>query len=393
MDILDVIRQHFDSIRAGTPLCPPTLIFEEGWLLRWVLSLARKGSLPRTPDGRATWFSEAQLYTAFGAKKGREHAETHTHADGTLGHFVVGHGSKTGLKVEPDATQFVVIEAKLYALLSSNVKNAPFYDQAARTVACMAEILRRANRCPQNFQWLGFYVMAPQSQIDQGLFKADLDKDHIKTTIARRIAQYGNEQAFAELQEWKARWVDPLIEHCDIMCVSWEESIERIRALAPDTATGLQEFYQLCKTFSAPLGPAEPRHLPANKHNDLDPLRPFPPVPAEGPASYQKYLAKAGECNRALQARLLAELRKYCCWDSNSMTVGPPGPKPIRVWNANGRNGECIDICDRRFEGELVKRGCLVTNHRIQVPAAVDQEFITKVVGAMMQVLAETAPS
>ena len=339
-------------------------------------------------EGRATWFSEPQIYTVFGARKGREQAETHTRADGVLGHITVGRDSKTGLEVKPDATQFVVIEAKLYARLSSTVTNAPFYDQAARTVACMAEVLRRADRCPQNFEWLGFYVMAPQSQINRGFFNAELDKEHVRTTIARRIAQYGNAPAFAELQGWKARWVDPLIEHCDIACVSWETSIEKIRAFAPDTAVGLQEFYDLCKTFNAPPGPTEPRSFLLNPHNGPNPLA---PVPAEGPLSYQKYLAKAGQCNRAIQAQLLRKLRIYCHWDTNSMTVSPPGSKAFRVWNANGKNGEGIDIYDQGIENELVKTGCTVKNHRIQFPKAVDQEFITNVIEALRTYLAETA--
>ena len=48
----------------------------------------------------------------------------------------------------PDARQFVLLEAKLFNRLSSGVKNAPFFDQAARSVACMAEVLRRADREP-----------------------------------------------------------------------------------------------------------------------------------------------------------------------------------------------------------------------------------------------------
>ena len=386
MDILDVIRRHLDSIRDGRHLWPPTLIFEEGWLLRWVLSLASEGSLPRKPDERATWFSEAQLYTAFGAGKGREFSESHTRADATLGHIAVGGDSKTGLSVLPDATQFVAIEAKLFAPLSATVTNAPFYDQASRTVACMAEVLRRAGRCPQNLGWLGFYVIAPRLQIERGIFNEQLEKNHIQMTIVRRIAQYGNEPAFAELQDWKARWVDPLVDLCEIACLSWEDSIERIRAFAPDTAASLQEFYELCKTFNAPpvrqIEP-EPRQC-AQGHNRELPQQ----APAGAPKQYADYQGSVrNECNAALQAQLLRDLRRFCRWDTNSMTVGRPGAKPFRVWNTNGRSGEIIDICDRGLENDLIAAGLAVNNHRIQFPAEVDQEFITSIIEALVVLL------
>ena len=50
---------------------------------------------------------------------------------------------------------------KMFSKLSSGTKNAPGYDQAARTVACVAEILRCAGIIPQQMVRLGFFVAAP----------------------------------------------------------------------------------------------------------------------------------------------------------------------------------------------------------------------------------------
>ncbi len=51
----------------------------------------------------------------------------------------------------PTATQFVVAEGKMYSPLSPGVTHARYFDQAARTVACIAEVLRRGKRTPA--QW------------------------------------------------------------------------------------------------------------------------------------------------------------------------------------------------------------------------------------------------
>jgi hypothetical protein len=57
-------------------------------------------------------------------------------------------------------SQFVVCDAKMFSPLSPNVTKARGYDQAARTVACMAKALER---CPrrETFTCVGFYVLAP----------------------------------------------------------------------------------------------------------------------------------------------------------------------------------------------------------------------------------------
>jgi len=91
---------------------PATLLYNENWLLRLVLSIASRGvpCLPLTFAAGARWFSEARLYTRFLARRrGDPKAETHTHADSVVGHFSFATGTKTGLLLSRAGSQFEVL--------------------------------------------------------------------------------------------------------------------------------------------------------------------------------------------------------------------------------------------------------------------------------------------
>ena len=77
-----------------------------------------------------------------------------THVDGVIGHIQVGDKDKAGLTLRHDAEQFVVLEAKLFSPLSAGVRRAATFDQAARNVACIAEVLFRAHRHPAEVKQL-----------------------------------------------------------------------------------------------------------------------------------------------------------------------------------------------------------------------------------------------
>ena len=98
----------------------------------------------------ATWFSEALMPSPFRPRhRGDTRAESRTHADGIVGHFFVGGSARTDVKLLADATQLIVIEAKIYNPFSAGTRNAPNFDQAARNFACITELLYRAN-CPRH---------------------------------------------------------------------------------------------------------------------------------------------------------------------------------------------------------------------------------------------------
>jgi hypothetical protein len=58
-----------------------------------------------------------------------------------IGHILIGTKAKADLELKPTSTQFTVVEAKVGAPLSSGTSNAKYFDQAARNVACMAEVM------------------------------------------------------------------------------------------------------------------------------------------------------------------------------------------------------------------------------------------------------------
>src|SRR3990172_10319899 len=131
-----------DGAGSRTPNFPPTLVFNEGWMLRLILSWFASHAVPGhslafQPD--ATWFSEALLPSPFLRRyRSDNRAEAHTHADGVIGHVSVGASAKGDTSLLPNASQLVVTEAKMFSPLSAGTQNAPAYDQAARNFACIA---------------------------------------------------------------------------------------------------------------------------------------------------------------------------------------------------------------------------------------------------------------
>ncbi len=164
--VVDRIKAMLEACEAGAAAFPPAELYNEDWLLRIVLDwFARHGGdrYPLSPMPGARWFSQAWLPSAFMTRyRGDRLAEARTHADAVLGHFVIGDPGTAALSLTPGARQLVVLEAKLFARLSAGVRNAPYYDQAARSVACMAESLRRLDRRPSEMDELAFILLAPR---------------------------------------------------------------------------------------------------------------------------------------------------------------------------------------------------------------------------------------
>ena len=201
---------------------------------------------PLTLLRASRWYSEALLPSAFLPRwKGDPLAESWTHADGAIGQFRIGQQGKTDLSLLPDAEQFVVLEAKLFSRLASGVTNAKYFDQAARNVACIAEVLKRAEQDPPSLSRLGFYVVAPLSQIDAGVFVAEMDRDSIREKVGRRVAEYDKAR-----EQWYREWFEPTLGRIDIALISWEELMQVIRQHDPSSGGAFEEFYSHCLRFN-----------------------------------------------------------------------------------------------------------------------------------------------
>lgn len=243
------IHAMLQSIITESPLFPPTLLYNEGWLLRIVLDWFSKHNVPNHPLNfyeNSRWFSEALLPSAFLARcKGDSLAESWTHADGVIGHFLIGREGKMALSLLPNATHFVVLEAKMFSGLASGVKNARYFDQAARTIACIAEVLSCANRSPLTVSHLGFYVLAPDSQIRKGIFANTIDCNSIKRKVEKRVQQYAGAR-----DQWYSEWFQSAFQHIAIRPVSWEEIIADIQQHESASANAIEGFYKRCIEFN-----------------------------------------------------------------------------------------------------------------------------------------------
>ena len=238
-----------ESCASDSPLFPPTILYNEGWLLRLVLDWFqnhRTGEHPLSFTIDSSWFSEALLPSAFQARyRGDTLAESSTHLDGVIGHFIIGSTGKTDFSLLSNALQLVACEAKMFSSLSSGIKNARYFDQAARNVACIAEVLRRANRHPSEVPTLGFCVLAPESQIERGIFAKEIKRESIHSKVQQRVGEYGGVK-----DQWYKEWFQPTLHNIEIRTLSWEETIEDIRDHDADSGDAIERFYQHCVKFN-----------------------------------------------------------------------------------------------------------------------------------------------
>ena len=246
---MDPLLLLLKSLNIEHPSFPPTLLFNEGWLLRIIVDWFSRNPVDDPVLGfspESTWFSEALLPTPFKALfKGDLHAEARTHADGVIGYILVGEQGKVDLSLAPKASQLVVLEAKIGSPLAAGIKAAPTYDQAARTVACMAEVLRLANRPAARMSNLGYYVLAPKEKIEAGMFEEALDHPGILGKVEARAA--GNED---KMKDWLSDRFAPLMDSIRIGALSWEVIIQRIADQDRGSAEAIAYFYERCLKFS-----------------------------------------------------------------------------------------------------------------------------------------------
>ena len=143
------------------------------------------------------------------------------------------------------ARQFTVVEAKMGSPLAPGTSNAPGYDQAARSVACMAEALAKGDLSSSSLERLDFVVLAPRYSIEKGTFAEEMQRSSIRRMVDKRVSAYGG-----ELRDWYGRYFEPVIERVRLICVSWESAIKWVCARNPDVKDQLVEFYERCLEFN-----------------------------------------------------------------------------------------------------------------------------------------------
>ena len=245
---MDLLSELISSFDPSNPHFRPTELYNESWLMKLVFHQASTIPDETFPLGflpGSTWFSEALLPTAFKARyQGDRLSESRTNADGVIGHIRIGTKAKADLELIPDGAQFTVVEAKVGAPLSSGTTNAKYFDQAARNVACMTEVIARAGKAPSNFDRLEFVVLAPQYLIEKGTFSDELRRRSIEEKVSKRVDAYDG-----EIDRWFEQSFVHLMDVIELRALSWEDIIEWIREHKPGVADQLSEYYDLCLEF------------------------------------------------------------------------------------------------------------------------------------------------
>jgi hypothetical protein len=252
--VLKRIESMLEACDTDRRVMPPTELFNEGWLLRvtldWFANHPEVNHALAIPEG-VRWYSEALLPSQFKPRRrGDDLAETHTHADGVIGHFEVGNSGEGDIRLISDAHHFIVVEAKLHSKLSSGTKNAPNYDQAARNVACMAQVMADISCRPEQMTALGFYVVAPGSQIESGVFDEQLRKESILHKVSERVAAYEDPAK----NEWLDKCFTPVLDRAEIAALSWEKIGEFIASHDSNAGASFSEFYTRCLKYNRLAG-------------------------------------------------------------------------------------------------------------------------------------------
>lgn len=248
MSTIDTVNFILERCGSERSSMPPTLLYNEGWMLRllleWFSQQPASGHPLSFPEG-AQWYSEALIPSAFlPRKRGDKYAESWTHADGVIGHFEIGKNRDTDLTLLREATTLKVLEAKMLSKLSEGIKHAPYYNQAARNIACIAEILKRADKRPEEMLAVSFFLIAPSSQIKKGV--ADkLSSESIRSVVNRRIVEYDEDK-----NEWYEQWFLPTLHAMDIRAISWEDILSYIKENDPNVGGELCLFYEKCLEYN-----------------------------------------------------------------------------------------------------------------------------------------------
>jgi len=245
---MDLISKLISSFDPAQPNFRPTELYNESWLIKIILNQAsdiedQDFILSFLPN--STWFSEGLLPTAFKERyRGDKLSESRTNADGVIGHIQIGQKGKADLDLDGQALQFTVVEAKIGAPLSKGTSNAKYFDQAARNVACMAEVIARASVDPSSLNRLDFVVLAPQYSIDKGTFAEELELESIQTKVKKRVNAYEG-----DLDDWYFNRFEPTLKSINIQSLSWESAIRWISKYKPELNEELHSFYDLCLKY------------------------------------------------------------------------------------------------------------------------------------------------
>ena len=255
--MLEIVMSLLKELEGDKPHMPPTMLYNEGWLLRIILHWFYQTQVTGHAFSflpQAGWYSEGLLSSKFQSKhQGDPLGESYTRADGVLGHLAVGDKGRGDIFLIEPFRQFIVMEAKLFSRLSGSTTRVPGFNQVARNIACMASVAERSGCSVERFQSLCFHVLAPKDQIEkEASFKKYVQKDAVRQVVRQRVETYKGRPDYDKKKKWFGEHFEPLLSKIKVSLISWEIVIDSIKKHDNEAGEGLARFYDLCLEFNSP---------------------------------------------------------------------------------------------------------------------------------------------
>lgn len=228
----------------------PTLLYNEGWMLRFVLQLLNNGEIEHNKipfTNEFKWYSEVLLRSPFLPRyQGDTLAESHTHADAVIGKFDFRGNTKGGIFLDKGCDFFYIIEAKMFSKLSKGTTHASDYNQAARNIACLAQLIYQERKTLEikETDKFGFYVFLPEIQKEnEKTFEKYMTNNSLIDAIKNRISKYNYEDSETKFN-WLNENLDEFINKIDIKLITWEE------LLGERNDSEIWKFYDKCIKYN-----------------------------------------------------------------------------------------------------------------------------------------------
>lgn len=223
----------------------PTIIYNEGWLLRILVSYSMDLELcfkGLNFKKSYNWTSEGLLSSPFvdvkaGALKNKGEAirrEGYTHVDAAIGDFEIKYNDSARIRLKPIANYFAVIEAKLKSNLSRETSNAKDYNQATRNIICIASNVIES-KCDSSF-----IIVAPETTIKKHKIESQIEKETIMMQAKDRFDYYNDE--FKKNKKYGL--IVDKIRTMNIQLITFEEWIDILPS--SETKDKIDKFYKEC---------------------------------------------------------------------------------------------------------------------------------------------------
>ena len=236
------INEIIDSIDRGQSNLNPTQIYNEGWMTRLLVKFSIEDKLKFKGIDFSSirhWCSEALIRSPFLPRERKDTlAESHTHADMAIGDFEVNFEYNSEIKFKNNPDLFGIVEAKMGSNLSQGITHAKNYNQASRSLACIAYVTKDTS-CK-----IFFSVVAPEYTLEKYKIDEQIDKEFMMQQIRDRFNQYG--EKFRKDKSMEG--VLAKASECDVWSASYEDWIDAIND--PQLKRAIKVFYEKAKKWN-----------------------------------------------------------------------------------------------------------------------------------------------